>query len=332
MFQELLARHKRREEVDSQIGKIFQDWQERPSIQQMQSFEKRYSLRDNDIYRAARKNAITLPDMTMVLQEIQSLLPYFRQLSDVLATEYPNTTLLFAGRDAEYLLDAYSLTQEPEEQKQTAILLPASKPLWTVEELCHMGSTFDLTIAKKFLETYGITEEDLKNGKQYVVVDTGFIGNSSGLLQELILHTYPFMWKNIEQQFLTRLVCHDKNFMTLSPQNTDDLLVFPDLSHEEYLELFPRARQAASESGIVGINRRRKIQTTNYVLATAMQMLPHYHREFDAVTEKSGQVIAVPTQKAHDNNFNSIFEADLNESVANPAAALLVQRTLIASI
>ena len=66
----------------------------------------------------------------------------------------------------------------------------------------------------------------------------------------------------------------------------------------------------------------------------SMQLLPRFHGAYDSLTEKDGQVIAVPNQKSETRtNVDAIMTTDegegRNASVVNPIAALIVQQQLV---
>ncbi|MEO7161498.1 MAG: hypothetical protein ABI041_01135, partial [Bdellovibrionia bacterium] len=102
---------------------------------------------------------------------------------------YPTHEIYFLARDAELLYDLAKLaTQSEPEQSKRIHLLNISRANMRADHV------------KDYLEQEGISEKDLRAGKQILFVDTGF----SGTIPEVIAEKYP---EDLRKHLKTHLIC-----------------------------------------------------------------------------------------------------------------------------
>lgn len=298
-------------ETSSAIGiqqeaadQLFQNTESRPTPGVMASLICR-GLTEDIIVASAASQAFHRPTMDLQLQDLEASLPAFQHISDVLAADYPDDVLLFAGRDAEVLYDDYSLTHPD----TVSHLLPASSDLWRSPA---MGKR---NLGARFLGQFGLTESSVAaKENRYVLVDSGFQGTIGIQLNHKIKLFYQHSLL-ASGSLLIRLVAANRN------SRGQEILGTP--SGYGDIEL---ARYNALYRGET--NRHPGwIQGDTYPLAVGMQVMPRYHGPYYSLDEYNDSVIALAAYEQPLKNVDDV--GWMNSSMVNPVAAAIIQYRVV---
>lgn len=263
-------------------------------------------LTEKTIVESALDYGLTAPKMGLTLDELDTTLPHFQYLSDILSTTYPDDTLLFAGRDAEVLHDDYAIAHST----SVSYLMPASTDLWISKGMR------DKNLATDFLGQYGITRDSVRNPQsRLIVVDSGFHGTIGLSLDERIRRLYGLSLRK-HGALAIRLVCAAN-----------------DAAGQQICD-FPGGKQAIRSVKYDNVARRRAkfprwSSGNTHGLATAMQLMPRYHGTYEDIVRREHRVIALPSADEMNRlNVDSIYPS-ANDSVVNPVAAAITQYRVV---
>ncbi|MDZ4243199.1 MAG: methyltransferase domain-containing protein, partial [Candidatus Omnitrophota bacterium] len=238
-----------------------------------------------------------------------------RGLREVIKENLTNLAALpfvwIAGRDAEIVYDALKTIFAGTEIEQRIILLPASMLL--LDELSARAGVNQYnqrvidTLPQEFLARFGMTEEFIKTrgNKRILLLDAGFLGNVRGRLYGIIHGAFPHLRNEISG------IIDDKLVSRLAEK------IFYGWDRPVLEKMFPKTiRFTTSRDGV-------------YLLAAAMQMLPHAHGHYAYEPRHLVATLAEEREEDLDLTARRGGVTNVNASVVNPAAAMLVQKRVV---
>jgi hypothetical protein len=311
------------------------------------------ALTQSEQYNHDPDSLQNLRNSVTIATEVESLLPIIARLVGHIREQYSGHTLLFAGRDAEPLYDAFRVSSD-NEARGKIYLFPGSNMLMTdlmrgtpkpifqdcIEHECRTehgidpvkvrqaykkyGRDFDYEakarqIVSKFLSHYGINEESIRQGEKFLVIDTGFKGTIAGKLNCCIQTLYSLEYEEANKIIIPRLVAKWDG-EDAKKYTAKEFMSFDD-QQSSLKDSFPKTEPEA----------KKYCSTANFCIAMAMQLLPHYHAPYSEIDMKA-------RPQTHKHGAGCYFEPDidkvtgdgqldpLNISIVNPLGALLVQR------
>lgn len=317
-----------------------------------------------DILTAARRNNKVSADEIQSIQEsvtlsteVESLLPYLKELVEHIVDNYSDYNLLFAGRDAESLYDVVKIYPKAETIRNQSFLFPGSGMLTSnlgikspklfrehVELIKQYKGKIPAPIIKllskeyekfgrnyveekhsrdlvyNFLSVYGITSEAIENGDKFLVVDTGFRGSIAADIMKCVMDLFFMDVNQVCDIILPRLVgTWEEGDKQLAKTFMKFNTPTPILQEE-----FPKTYEVA----------KNYCDTPNFCIALAFQLLPHYHGPFHKIDENARpQIYDYSRVGQHTANIDSVFTNELldsmNTSIVNPFGALLVQQRVV---
>lgn len=284
---------------------LFGDLRLRPSPLTMASLIEQ-GLTEATIVAAARKKGMSRPLMSVPLHDLEVTLPYLQQVSDTLADQHPDDTMLFAGRDAEVLFDDYSITHPD----KVSYLLPASTDLWSSTGMDDRG------LATQFLGQHGLTKQAIV-GKdtRYTLVDSGFMGSIGKKLDETVKKLYDLSMLQNDTLSVRLVSATDTALGTRIidlPENTKLKII-------RYGQIFDKPPCPFWDL------------SNTHSLAVSMQLMPRYHGSYSDLRRVGDKVIALSW--AYDNvtpdNLDKIDWLWVNSSIVNPVAAAITQYKVV---
>jgi hypothetical protein len=274
---------------------LFDDLSVRPTPYLMADLIAR-GVDEDTILDAGALSGHQAPIMATTLQDLDASLAYFHMLSDKLARDFPDTTMLFAGRDAEALYDDFAIVHSD----RAAHLMPASTGLWYSIGMC------DKELASEFLAGFDLSGEQVANqSSRYVVVDSGFRGSIGLRLNEKVgdIHGKSIISTG---QLAIKLVSAEADVKNRQIRDFQKINAFPEL----------RRVQRVSQSD----DRAR-------LLAVEMQIMPRYHGAFTDIVERNGSIFARSYDQIIEQNIDRVM--GVNASVVNPLAAAITQHRVV---
>jgi uncharacterized protein YheU (UPF0270 family) len=294
---------------------IFEDPFTRPAPQAMARLVLN-GLTEDDIVRLGTNFGYNEPTMTVTLEDVDKALPSLQKANDVLATEFPDATILFAARDAEILADDMAI-RHPDID---SYLLPASESL--MDELENYSDSWVIA----FLEQFGLSQTAVEDpAKSFVLVDSGFAGTICHKLSRQLYVRYGATLRK-------DLRLHGK-LMSVSPNHHQSVSPILEESDMPQTYLLPtRATRIANK-----VPDRFATYDPRFTLAVFMQTLPRFHGEFWALEEDVTGTISATADRNYDHrihddvdglNGDSIYHG-LNSSIINPVAAAVVMHRVV---
>lgn len=263
----------------------------------------REGLTEADIYAAAAEKGYEVPAMTRTLADLDACLPYFQRVNDILATTTsPDTTLLFASRDADVLYDDFAICYPGTDSR----LLPASMGIWHGMSSLSMSGEY----AKPFLAQYGLTKEAIAGEHKFDLIDSGLNGTIGQLLDETVEYNYGVSLRAYGR-LSVKLVCARESGIG------EQIM---DLAENEvpHLQRFgPVLAYLANRIGLHG---------NTYELVVALQTMPRYHGAYiDLKDLGNGRIVASSRKEDITQDVDGACTDDGNVSLVNPVGAAIVQ-------
>lgn len=296
-----------------------------------------------------------LKESVTIAIELEVLLPIIAKLVNHIGEHYSDYNILFAGRDAEPLYDAFRINSGTKSIKDKAVLFPGSKMLISdlaiktpkpfPKELIDDYSTIESgdeleklqtvyqkfgryydsevesrQLVSQFLASYRINDIAIQRGERFLLVDTGFKGTVAAGLKRCVQNLYSLEDNKIDQIMIPRLVGMWKNkghdiYIAKELMPVDN---YPDnLQHD-----FPKTEPVA----------KKYCKSANFCIALAMQFLPHYHAPFGGIDQEGKPHFHKYGEDGQLNTeIDTVFENNglldsLNTSIVNPLGALIVQQ------
>lgn len=290
------------------VKDVLQGRDVRPDPLETLSLIQQESLTEQDIHQYAKEAGFSPLVLQKTLVEVSSLAPYLEKIASALYQQYgkdEDHTILFAGRDAENIYDAYQTMAKLNGWKVKAKLFPGSLKFWRDPQYPENA----------FFEQMGLTPDAFERKERFVLVDSGF----QGTIGKTLLARLKERYRDVKDFPITSLMVKSE----VSPAN--QILIERQEGLGVDLErLFPRA--ASTMTGKYALKKGDVL----HLAATALQMLPRFHGaylRYDA--HRSNYVyegnFSVPGDYANQIDDDKNMNADL----VNPYAALLVQHRLI---
>ncbi len=260
---------------------------------------------------------------SLAFQELNSILPYVKEMVDQVLKDFSGYHILVLGRDADIFYDALRMVHP---QPSKIILLPGSSPIWgdLKDDILDDELGYPLGWRKSFLSSYGITKEAIERGEKFLVLDTGFEGSIGKDLRELVRKELGLSRGQIMQLpeiFPIRLVSYEP--WIPDSKEDENIRQIKDfiVPKADFPNVFPRFSQEWPELFDQGFNK---------VLASALQVLPSFHGRYSiAKMGPSGTFIGgyddIPLISW---NIDAIYKK-VNISIVNPFAALLIQKKVV---
>ncbi|MFC1674591.1 response regulator [Candidatus Omnitrophota bacterium] len=272
-------------------------------------------LRQSRFFGDNSEIAITAILNSLTMRELSSLIG--QQYIPLVVTEMLKILprydkVLIAGRDGELFYDALKTVLQGMPQENKVVLFPGSFAL--MESLASREANAD---ARRFLAQFGITEEVILGGGKILVFDTGFSGSVGGILRTTVFRLFG-SGEGLE----SKLIATQKN--NVRAAEITGFATEADALYRQFPKTLPFIIQE-------GYPWRTSYQTpANFVVASALQLLPHYHGHYRLGRDAAGNLIAIPERAAITEDIDGIYKKlGVNASVVNPAAAMLVQRRVI---
>lgn len=310
-----------RAEMAAVLEAWFQRWDVRPHPQRMRVLLAA-GLREADILAAGRRHGYPEPVMPLTRAELGRAMPFIGQIADQLAGLGPRWNVLFFGRDAESLFDAYAV------RTGRGMLLPGSTALW--ERL----RTGEQAGAGRFLEQFGLSAEALASGQPFLFVDTGFRGTIAFKVRHVLARLHGLDGERLKTRLPLAMAAktppgsHAQGVFALryddSPLCQDD--PFPKASRiigHPFRPLFDWERDLSYGDPL------------NERLAIALQLMPRFHAPYERLAERSGTLVAVPDRQELTADIDGLAADDdacltvRNPSLVHPAAALIAQAQVV---
>lgn len=265
-------------------------------------------LTEQVVLSAARSKKLAFPIMSLALREHAGVVPFVQQISDQLAQTNPQSTMLFAARDAEMLYDDFAIRYA----QHRSYLMPASSDLWESK-----GMKND-RLAGRFLGKYGLTAAAVSSADTFVVVDSGIFGSIGVKINKRIEELHELSLRKAGR------LCVKLVSKASSKTEATQIMDFEGGKERFGADVLPRtapmiAKEMAAEPG----------WSANTGLMVALQIMPRYQATFDDLKEINGEVVAVPSSDESPTNDNIDYIGRsmwaMNKSVVNPAAAAVFQ-------
>lgn len=119
-------------------------------------------------------------------RKLTFFLPVFYSVLNSLFEQYPDRTFIFLGRDSDYIYDVACILAAGTEAEGRLKLLPASHRLTSsMEKMLGMRSDGKITpeareLCLKFFASVGITQQAIRSGRRFVLVDTASASSTAG--------------------------------------------------------------------------------------------------------------------------------------------------------
>ncbi|NQT06997.1 MAG: methyltransferase, partial [Candidatus Omnitrophica bacterium] len=312
------------------VREILLDWKKRPDPLEVARFSRediqdgaRLAFGDEDIARYER---------SVTFEDLENLMPYIEKITKRLLEmmrDDPKLKILVAGRDAEIFYDILRTLLAGTGHEGRIMLFPGTEAF--MEDILILGEVFPEKEPweTEFLESFGITPEAIKRGERFLLFDTGVHGTIGELLRTLIEIKYGarFSSAQISDREIEHAVPIKLVGVNYGP-NERQLIDF-DIDEKEQWCLFPKTIAAIKE-----FKKQHGMPdytyTTNFLLATAIQLLPTYHDGYHELERTDdGRLIAVPHRERRRITEDIDTASGINDSIVNPAAAMLVQKMVI---
>lgn len=302
--------------LNRKIASFVNKWNERPNTDSVRGLISHYNFQVSDVLSYSKQKGIQLDGIDTILEELHFMLPFMRDAVDTLANEFPQDSMVFAGRDGELLYDAF----KAKFPKKSAVLLPTSGDLLERGDL--NGDK-----GKRFFSTYGISrrtlERALRRHTKFVVVDSGFSGNVGKRMRELVAYEFNLPLDQVTALFPTKLLAHDPAFEI---PNTTQINSYDEdnLSISDVRQKLSRGYKPNYQDQEKPRDSIEKVLPIS--LATALQNFPHHHDSFAAVAKRFVRTIGVPAERHMSDTLGLLpFPESLNQSTVHPIAALILQ-------
>lgn len=280
----------------------------RPDPLEMLRLIQQESLTEQDIHQYAKEAGFSPLVLQKTLVEVSSLAPYLEKITSALYQQYgkdENHTILFAGRDAENIYDAYQTIAKLNGWKVKAKLFPGSLKFWRDPQYPENA----------FFEQMGLTPDAFERKERFVLVDSGF----QGTIGKILLARLKERYRDVKDFPITSLMVKSE----VSPAN--QILIERQEGLGVDLErLFPRA--ASTMTGKYALKKGDVL----HLAATALQMLPRFHGAYLSYDAHRSNYVYEGNFSVPGDYANQIDDdKNMNADLVNPYAALLVQHRLI---
>jgi len=323
------------------LGQILSNWQVRPDILQIAELMQLHHLSPTDIRDAASHmpglKDYANPNMQETFQELATIFPYLQQIVMFLqhSSEFSKYKILFLGRDAELVHDAFRLYCKMQGIEKQYALFPGSESFWnnlsieTPEEKAKVVS---------MLENFGITPENIRRGDKFLILDTGFRGTIGEYVVSIVKKLFgdSVSSSSIEQAFDIRaistsgftpgdeLVHYSKDDRQIAAplMHFKEGILSPELPPERLRQLLPKTLRYPLMPVKPGYNG------VDHLIAYSLQLFPQFHERYGALLKRGTTYIAVPAVQTtpRADIDNTIY---FNDSIVHPVAAILVQMELV---
>jgi len=229
--------------------------------------------------------------------------------------DYAHDTVLFMGRDAENLYDAYKTYYDGNESAQKSFLLPGNIWFWM-----WLQSNLSEQQQMEYLARFGITREAIESGKRFMIFDTGWKGNVARLIRETAVKLYGLDEGVVKRAFPAHLV-----YGFYGGSDAWSLYFEVDTREKEdgpNMDLFPDPEDQRPLDA-------RFAKDPAYRLAVALQILPRYHGKQTYFKYEDGRVVMVPKESPEDFGEDIDVFRHHNQDIINPGAALMVQMRIV---
>ncbi|MBF0478323.1 MAG: hypothetical protein HQL26_02470 [Candidatus Omnitrophica bacterium] len=257
---------------------------------------------------------------SVMWKELENALPYVDQFVDRIFAEYPDYTIIVAGRDGEIFYDALSWKKLP----ATKVRLIHSghfllSDLIHKQEAAAEKGLID-PVVKKFLEDAGLTPQAIKNKEKFLFVDTGFRGSAGQILKEIFWSVFPHAEGLRFESVL--MAGWDPKLTYLRPIYAEPLIFF-DVPKDKLVHDFSRSYALIPQE----YKNKTTPYTTNFTLGTVLQLLPRYHgHSLSAILSHDGRLEIKFTEVPVNWDMDTIDYRGFDSDIVNPLAALMVQK------
>jgi len=276
------------------------------------------SFSEADIRAGAILSGFKEPQMSKTLEELDQILPYLLEIVKVLLKDLTRyEKILVAGRDANVFYFALRVLLAGGPYQDKVMLYPGSMDFWN-----HFNQ-YPVEEKRKFFSQFGISKEAIEDGKQFLVLDSGFYGSIVDSTRKAIQEVYGYLVPDLDRYPSARNLSVVRAFpgkMVSDSTTFAEMLLRIDINKNQLQNIFPKT---------IGIQGIHSYETANSLLATAIQLLPVHHGPYDHLEEGSdGRLYFVPAG-------NDVVEENVdkfsyhNDSRVNPYAALLIQHRIV---
>ena len=259
--------------------------------------------------------------VNILRHRFEFLLPAIYSVLGYLFEQYPDRTIVFMGRDCDFVYDTARILVQGSPMQDRIRLLPASKRLiYSLRDKVLSGGEADRALISRYLAIAGITEESLGRREKFIFVDTGFDGSAGMNLMKIANRLFERVLSGKDSgTFDSKLI------MAYADASMRGLqLEFPGV-RDMYVRNFPELRamdNTRDDFLSMGWNRE-----ANYLLGQGLQLFPKYTGSFlDVELDVHGRVAFVTHQGPQDVFIESLV--NVSPENYNPPAALLAQLML----
>jgi len=308
---------------------LLSDWKRRPEPRQVERLSLKairegargaFGMNDEDI-SAIRKSATFI--------ELENLLPFlYEMVETILKTSFKEyEKILIAGRDGEPFYDALKTILKGTEYEDRIVMFPASGAIRSRLLGLIEGQEYTLSKRQRFLENMGMTKEAINEGRRFLIIDTGMVGTVSKNLREIAQGVYPDEpgIRNIHDIIDTKLV-YQTPYRFYEPIHPIQEFF---IGRDRLRQMFPKTKQMMEGDSCftpTGIE-------ANYWMLVSLQTLPKYMEEY-AYVDADGNGIPLKRRARFSGSGKDQWQIDkvrdVNDTIINPVAAMMVQKTIIA--
>ncbi len=312
------AEEKRKRE--EKIADVLANWEKRPEPDEVRDFAIEDIRGASELFMGEDIVDECLESKTFF--ELNSLLPYLKEIVTRILNDHVGHKILVAGRDAELFYDALKTVLKGTEREKDVMMFPGSEPFWDYIEAFSQREEL-AAIQKEFLELYGINGANIAKGEKYLLFDSGFNGTIGMRLHNLVEKLYPddVNRKEILDAIKVKMVGTPSQIPYAYP-----IMPFK-VDKDALASKFPKAIWYSKNSPIIPENAKF---LPEFIFAIALQLMPAYHGPYSSLArgKKDNSLMPLPG-KVDDVQIN-IDEADgPNASIVNPVAAMLAQKKVI---